>query len=394
MRRLSSRPPFASAGLSRIKFLGGATAFLVGCSGARTIPPTHNGSLTPESVLPSSLHLSPESLPAKTKRRNGIIVSTSANGHAIAAHDRHGNFLASVAMGQSFVRGRAANGSTFVFPVYLASARESAGDRPIFLSTGHVLRFRTERNGRVLARLQSGAGSPAVRIPKMTFALEANGSVTYFKGRGKNRKPYATTIPRNHRITNQAQYNAALARSVDRPGAWTADDDFNGSPGDYAPNVGLTGTRPPTKAGKRRTSAARRVESTNGSGENCSTMTSTWNTSTWTTASSTFNSGSFGSSGYYGGGGGGGVVPASHTRTTSGLSGVCIRDGIVLAMSVAAYLDAMDAPLPACILLAELGFIPCILSIAFLALTGYVGFVSAQQWQADKCPMPPGVIIG
>jgi len=380
VRRLSSRPPFASAGLSRVEFLGGATALLVGCSGARAIPPTQNGALT------SSLNLSPESLKGRAKRRNGIIVSTSASGHALAAHDKNGNFLTSIALGESFVRGRSANGTTFVFPVSLASARASAGEKPIFLSTGHALRFKTQHNGRVMARLQSLAGSSAVRAPKMTFALEPNGSATFFKGRGEKRKPYATTIPRKLQITTQAQYDAAMKRSVDRPGAWTADDDFNGSPGAYAPNVGLTGTRSPNNAGERRTSAARRLQS----GDGCSTTTtSTWDMPTWSTGSSTFNSGSFGSSGYYGGGGH--EVPESHRLTTSGLSGQCIEDGIILAMALAAYLDAMGWGYPVCIFGAELGFVPCILSIAWIVLTGYGALVSAKTWRNDGCPMPPGL---
>jgi hypothetical protein len=387
MRRLSSRPGFVPTGLSRVQFLGGSAALLAGCSAGRAVPPL-GGSLEPHSTDTKVLNLSSKELPKRPKRKTGIVISTSSSGKAVAAHDSHGKFLMSLAMGPAFLRARAANGQTFVFAADFRVA--NALNKPTFLSTGHVVRFKqSPSNGRMYMRLQDGAGPTAFHIPNTTFALEGNGSVTMFKGRGKRAKPYANTgAPR--KLHSKADVDALLAAVVDRPGAWTADDDFVGAEGQ--PDEGFRGTRPPKAVGKR-SLGTRRTQ-----GDSSCTATTTSTSSTFTFGSSTFNSGSFGSSGFYSSTTGEYAIEAvrraSAERRASGMSAECAWLIVDMVVGLAAMGISTPAVLAGCI--TPLGLVTlggsCLLALAAWALSYYGYFRGATQYVNNtSCPLPPGV---
>lgn len=389
MRRLSSRPGFVPAGLSRVQFLGGAAALLASCSGGRALPP--HGSLDAHSAKSAVLNLSAKDLAGRPKRKTGVILSTSRSGNAVAAHDSHGRFLMSLAMGPAFLRARAANGQTFVFSANFPLA--NAVGQPTFLSTGHVVRLKQSPSGkRTYMRLQDSAGPTAFHIPNTTFALEANGSVTMFRGRGKRAKPFANSKP-PHILHSQADVDALLAAVVDRPGAWTADDDFVGAEGEYAPNEGFTGTRAAKAVGRRVSGARRMQDVTTGSAACTATSTS----STFTFNTTTLNTASFGSSGFYSTGTGDPLYTADkrrHTsaaRETSGMPAYCAWLIVDMAVGLLSMGIASPAVVAGCI--TPLGEITvggsCLIALLSWAL-GYYGYYRGATEYVDhtNCPVP------
>jgi hypothetical protein len=310
------------------------------------------------------LNLSAKDLPRKSKRKSGIIVSTSASGKAVAAHDAHGKFLMSIAIGPAATRGRLASGETFVVPSNISITP----GKPIILPTGHVLRFATNSNGRTYMRMQDGAHSTSFKIPNTTCALERNGSITVFRGRGQRAKPYANTkAPRV--IANQSDLNALVAADVDRPGGWTADDDFVGSAVEDS------------QASARSALGTRRTKS-----DSC-TQTST--SSPFTFYLSTFNTGSFGSSGYYSTGSGQNLFATK--RQTNGsrhLSltkcqwlGIDLLVAIILAgMTLWPLAGGCLTPLGEFTLGAS-----CLLALGVYALSTYAGFRASQAFVDAGC---------
>lgn len=420
VRRLKARPGHASAGLSRVQFLGGAAALLAGCGVQRSVLPSGHGlpgSTGSDEASRSSLNLTAAQLPKQTKRKNGIILSTNKTGSAIAAHDSHGNFVMSIALGPAFIRGRAQDGTTIVMPT-MAPSPPKLG-QPISLEAGPILRFTKSRTKQqVQLHIVNAKGPKALRVRKHSFILEANGSVTFLHGRKRGKKRPVGNTGAPLKITSQAELDALVAYTIDRPGAWTLDDDFVGTPGAYPANVGLANRSfahavyRRSKAGKRKAAGKIIVDSTSGtsagsggssavvSSSSCTTSTSSSSSTSTSSSTVSYNSSSFGSSGYYGGSGRGGANVSRNAeikaKAAASLRGVesnahtalCIWDMAKIVAAVIGVLGGLAALGITCNpagILATLGG-ACAMAILSFAFT-YMGYLETfQNYVDNQCP--------
>ena len=310
-----------------------------------------------------------------------MIVSTRADNLAVSVHNSKGLFLASFAYGPAFIRLRMGTSEPLVLPVKLPSPSDG---KPLLLSSGHVVQFGTSPiNNQTVMRVQNGSGEPSFKVSRETVVVQNNGTLTFLSGQGKHKKPAINTLPPRI-LSSQADVNALVSLMIDRPGAWTADDDFVGGPGDYPPNIGVVGTTTVSSSKARSGAVHRYDDCSSGSGSSSFLTLSSFDD---------FNSNDFNSSGSYSG------PPNRYAvvrDTTSGgtahpdLSKECINAGVDIALGllgsgVSGIGALVDCVTPAGLITFGAG---CALAVAAFAIS-YGGYNwGLKEWYADGCPNP------